>query len=297
MDAKQLQQADLMLKNFEAEVNVRKEVSRLTRSYLDPMWIKSPISLPQAQSGPLSIRYRLVTDSTPIIGTRSAFVRGIKPTMMKLKEPLTVHELVDRDHGVWMTDLPEELFQIAEVLMINPPSGNVLIGGLGLGILARFVAMNPSVKHVTVIERSQDVINLCAFDHPNVKIICDDIANAILVQPRHQHYLLDTWQMTSEGAWWSTILPLKRSIRQRFGGRSATPKIWCWAEDIMIGQVAVRLATLTPERWHWYYNHLPVPMSVPEAISFCRDVGTAAWEKKYGAIVDRNIEKIKRESV
>lgn len=57
---------------------------------------------------------------------------------------------------------------------INRATGRVLINGLGLGMVLTEILKKDSVDSVTVVERSQDVINLTApsFAHdPRVKIV------------------------------------------------------------------------------------------------------------------------------
>lgn len=58
--------------------------------------------------------------------------------------------------------------------------GDVLITGLGFGIIALWLANKPEVKSVTVIENSQDVIDLFLANNTlpdKVKIILDDADN------------------------------------------------------------------------------------------------------------------------
>ena len=103
--------------------------------------------------------------------------------------------------------------------------------------------------------------------------------------PCYDCYLLDTWQGTNEGTWWREVMPQRRAIRNRFG---TAPAIHCWAEDIMLGQI---MRTLQIGKPHWYYEHLPLPMSARDAKQFVTKVGLPAWEKKYGAAVDAAIKE------
>ena len=132
-------------------------------------WYQSPIELSEKDSGKFRIRHGHLKagDRVQIVGTRQALLRGLKPTVAVVgKGGLRVHNLQELQsvstYGTWMTDLPEELNQIEEMLYTVHPQGNVLIGGLGLGIAAIRTAQQVGVKSVTVIERSRDVIKLCA---------------------------------------------------------------------------------------------------------------------------------------
>lgn len=246
----------------------------------------SPISLPERTSGPAQIRHRTIPAGADVIvvGLRQAFLRGIRPVSVRLAEPLRIHELFHEDYGVWMTDLPEELNQIGELLRSVEPSGRVLIGGLGLGILAHVVSARVGVERVVVIEKDEHVINLCA--KRRYSVVHADIAEYLLrsTRERFDFFLLDTWQQTGESTWWSDVLPLRRIIRNRWGGK---PVVHCWAEDIMHGQL---LRSLTTHPEHWYCRGLQMPMTEAVARKFLRDVGLPTWEKKYGGAIDATIE-------
>lgn len=242
-------------------------------------WYKSPLDLPESKSGTVSITHRIVMDSTPIISARQAFTRGLRPVSAMLKEPLRIHELSDEKHGVWMTDLPEELNQIAELMWLLSPSLKVLVGGLGLGLVALTLAERPGVDKaaLTVVENDADVIKLCA--SPDYHVVHQDIG-AFLREHEEpfDYYMLDTWQGTNEGTWWREVFPLRRVIRNRFGQR---PVVHCWAEDIMMGQI--RRSLEGPNRV-WKYKRLPL-MTPRQADQFLTDVGLPAWEKRYGGLV------------
>lgn len=248
-------------------------------------WYKSPLDLPEGISGKIKVTHRILPagSETPIVGFRQALLRGLKPSVAVVKEPLRIHELSHEDYGVWMTDLPEELNQIAEMLHTVQPKGDILVGGLGLGILALTLAERADVDQVTVVEIDPNVINLCSE-------ICYDVVNDNIVHflkttdKTFDFYLLDTWQGTNEGTWWSKVLPQRRIIRQRWG---KNPVVHCWAEDIMHGQIFRSLTTKPP---HWYYEGLPMPMNDRTAKQFLRDVGLPTWERKYGAIIDENLK-------
>jgi hypothetical protein len=231
-------------------------------------WYKSPVNLPESKSGKISIQKKILPpgDKVAIVGMRQAFLRGQKPISGVIKEPLTIHSLVHEDRGIWMTDLPEELNQIGELLHNINPHGKIMVGGLGLGILAKTLADRTGVESVTVVEIDPDVVKLCA--QPGYTVVTADVMEYLrTTNDQFDFYLLDTWQGTNEGTWWSQVMPQRRIIRNRFGSK---PIIHCWAEDIMQGQVLLNLVHGVP---HWYYSHLPIPMSDNAARSFLRNVG------------------------
>ncbi len=273
-----------------------------------PAWYKSPIDLPERTVGKFSVKHRVVTGKMPVVGARQAYTRGIRPLNAKLDEPLLIHELHEKNHGLWMTDLPEELNQIEEMLYTVKPQGRVLVGGLGLGIVAKRLTEITGISNVTVIEKSKEVIKLCA--NGAYTTVCNDIksfleGNTTFHQIPFDFYLLDTWCGTGESAWWSEVMPLRRAIRNRWGSK---PVVHCWAEDIMLGQVKRSLVidemkkkmmllhnadinnkkkfTLQDCR-HWYYKYFPVDMTPVQADWFLENVGTRAWEKRYGKMIDK----------
>lgn len=253
----------------------------MTSTNYAPTWFPSPIKLSARRAGRMKIRHRVIQvgQAVSIVGMRQALVRGITPVSGRVEKPLRVHELVEEGHGIWMTDLPEELNQIAEMLHNVNPRGRVLVGGLGLGILAAAVAARPGVESVIVIERSAEVIELC--QQPGYAVVQKDIKTYLELSAQPvDYYLLDTWTGTNEGAWWEDVLPLRRIIRRRWGRK---PVIHCWAEDIMLGQILRTLTTSVP---HWYYKELPLPMSLAAARWFVANVGLPSWERKYGLAVD-----------
>jgi hypothetical protein len=63
-----------------------------------------------------------------------------------------------RNGEVIMSDTPDEIRD--HLSFIYAAKGKVLIVGLGLGVVARAVLEKPEVEHVTVMDNSEDVMNL-----------------------------------------------------------------------------------------------------------------------------------------
>lgn len=247
---------------------------------MNTLKLKSPINLPERTSGKISIKHHILTKGSEvaIISMRSAFTRGTSPLFAKLPRDLRIHELHEEEHGTWMTDKLEELQQINEAIEGFQPHGHVLVGGLGLGILATILRDLPGVKSVTVIERSADVINLCK--PKGVKVIPADILDYLQAADKaFDCYMIDTWQGTNEGTWWRDVLPIRRAIANRFGWK----KVWCWAENIMLGQC--RRSAQTQGGLHWHYKIFPKNPSLDMVDKFFNLVGLPMWEKKWGTKV------------
>ena len=82
-------------------------------------------------------------------------------------------------------------------------TGDILIGGLGLGFCHQPLIDNPDVTSVTIIENSQDVIDLvwphCPRDN-RFNLIIADIETWVIPEAIKQHRTSDPW----EYAWFDT---------------------------------------------------------------------------------------------
>jgi hypothetical protein len=258
----------------------------------------SPLKLPEARAGKFSIKHKHYPAGYvfPVVSFRTAFCTGQKPQNLILTRPRTIHQLEHKDDGKWMSDIPQELVQMAA--FAKGASGEVLIAGLGLGLLAHLVAKKPEVKRVDIIEISPEVIHLCGRKLPRkCRVIQRDIVDFIKSQevwPWDRAYF-DTWQCTSEIEWHNTVLPLRRLMQNKFG----YVHLQCWAEDEMKGQVVRSLQgyTMCPENvhsWKWYRGFrnaaanigYPLGEKVPE-------FATVEWKELYEKIMkDRKLQEL-----
>jgi len=95
---------------------------------------------------------------------------------VKIKENKGVHRLIIDEVPV-MYDSKLEIEQMEEGARLA--FGDVLIGGLGFGIIQKILLENPKVKSITTIEISQEVIDLIKKENPELfnekhKVIRDD---------------------------------------------------------------------------------------------------------------------------
>lgn len=70
-----------------------------------------------------------------------------------------------RNGTIVMSDTPAEIGD--HIFFINEATGNVLINGLGLGLVIEALFQKKEVKSITVIEKSLDVINLVSEHYKN----------------------------------------------------------------------------------------------------------------------------------
>jgi hypothetical protein len=108
----------------------------------------------------------------------------------------------------WMTLTPVDLD--TSDAAIEAAHGKVVTFGLGLGYYAFMVSEKASVESITVIEKSEKVIELFkkyvlpCFSHPEkVRIVCADAfeyAEAEMPREKYDYAFVDTWRDASDGA-------------------------------------------------------------------------------------------------
>lgn len=79
------------------------------------------------------------------------------------------------DGQLYMTDTPTEQVENRELL--RRARGDILIAGLGIGMVLPPLLANPSVTSVTVVEINPDVVSLISpqIDNPKLTVIVGDI--------------------------------------------------------------------------------------------------------------------------
>lgn len=112
-------------------------------------------------------------------------------------------------------------------------NGDVLIGGLGLGMIILAVQDKENVSSITVVERSQDVIDAVANQLPlnnKVKIICN---NVFTYKPSNKFdcIYMDIWSYVNEDIY-KEMQTLKRRYGHYLKPKKESPKRFnrCWAE-------------------------------------------------------------------
>jgi hypothetical protein len=279
--------------------------------------LKTPLRLKPARSGGYSIEVVPVPVGTvlPVVSLRRAIMTGLQPIDIRTTEPLSITRLRSEDDGVWMTDSPEELLQMSE--FATGAEGTVLVGGLGLGVVARMLARKRNVKRVVVVERSADVIKLCGSGlGTKVEVIEADLFQYLrrLKAWSFDCAFYDIWQATGESEWLRTVAPLRRLTVGRFGVQPGVVR--CWVEDVMLGQIGralLRVAAMPMRETYWDpfvrawrlgVDHLvketftdetpegtmamlaasmqPAPEMREALMTFTRDVGSDRWEESFG---------------
>lgn len=130
-----------------------------------------------------------------------------------------------------MSDTDAEWFSNQSVLY--HANGDVLVAGLGLGMILHPLLQNPAVRSVTVVEKYTDVIALVApsLESPKLTIVEGDIFTLPLPKGTTWDTIyFDIWPDITEDN-----LPEMTRLKRRFARRlrRSNPRAWmaCWRES------------------------------------------------------------------
>jgi hypothetical protein len=144
----------------------------------------------------------------------------------------TYLKLYDKElEEVVMSDTPMEKKTNKEVY--DMANGNVLIGGLGIGMILLALQSKPEVKTITVIEKYKEVIDLVSPQLPlneKVTIINEDIFNWIPSTPmRYDTIYLDIWNEIS-GEDYKEHKKLRKKYSKILNNNNSKCWMGCWRE-------------------------------------------------------------------
>lgn len=173
-----------------------------------------------------------------LISMRNAIMRGQKPTNIRFNSEIRVRKLTSEEHGTWMTDSPQEVFQLKEPLI--DVYGSVLVGGLGLGVASHLMMKCSTIFNVTTIEMDPRIIKLVkptvAPENQDDHIVIEADLFKFVEEMNEEDFdtaFFDIWQMTGEASWFQYIVPLRRLCRNKLDADN----IHCWLEDEMWTQM------------------------------------------------------------
>lgn len=114
--------------------------------------------------------------------------------------------------------------------------GDIIIGGLGIGMIIMAIQDKPEVKSITVIEKNQEVIDMVASQldfNEKVNIICADVFEW---KPEHgvkyDMAYMDIWNWVNQDVYKKEMQPLKRKYARFLRSKEINPNRFnkCWAE-------------------------------------------------------------------
>lgn len=135
------------------------------------------------------------------------------------------------DGRCWMSDNKND--KATQQPLIEPCSGNVLVGGLGIGYIVERLAEKPEVRSVVVVEKSPEVVEL-VWGHLDTKgkavVVCCDIFNYLSLRREGFDFIcLDVWKDESKEEYKNVLLPLRKLAE-----KSVSPEnVLCWQENEM----------------------------------------------------------------
>lgn len=131
-----------------------------------------------------------------------------------------------RNGTLVMTDTPAEMSDHSSA--VRRAKGSCLISGLGIGMVLKNILLKPEVTDVTVVEISQDLIDLIApyYQDERVTFVCADILT--WKPPKGKRYNM-VWHDI-----WDTIctdnLPEMATLHRRYGRKTDWQGSWCKKE-------------------------------------------------------------------
>lgn len=115
--------------------------------------------------------------------------------------------------------------------------GDILIGGLGIGMIILAIQDNPEVKTITVIEKNQEVIDMIVSQlhfNEKVNIICDDVFKwKPDPEMKYDMSYMDIWNWINKDVYEKEMKPLKRRYAKFLKSKKENPRYYnkCWAEQ------------------------------------------------------------------
>jgi hypothetical protein len=115
--------------------------------------------------------------------------------------------------------------------VLDHANGNVLIAGLGIGMVFSALTKKPEVTHITVVEKEQEVIDLVGsqFHYDNVTIVHSDIHNYETTEKFDTIYF-DIWDNIC-GDSWQEIKSLQKKFKRNINRKNPMWWMSSWKKD------------------------------------------------------------------
>ena len=155
------------------------------------------------------------------------------------KKPFSYLALCE-GNNIWMSLNPNEIETMKP--FIDKGNGNVLVLGLGMGYVPFMMSLKDDVRHITIIEKDQNIINLfnnLLFPHfvnkNKITIIKDDAIKYVSKNNKYDYIFADLWHTSEDGL--DLFIQLKRINKD----------IDCWLETSLIAMLRRCMITLIEE--------------------------------------------------
>jgi len=152
-------------------------------------------------------------------GARAFFDAEIAIPALHYRKPTTYNP--DK-WETWMGLTPLEMW--SQRSGVQAATGDVVLGGLGMGWLLSEIAAKPTVKTIIVVERDKALLDwfgmqLCATIPKVEDVVCADVFEvASKLNTGKTRFVLDIWPSTSDAKW-------DRRLREL---RATGARCWAW---------------------------------------------------------------------
>ena len=264
-----------------------------------------PLCVPMKFNNHRRGQFKIVKETSkkfPVATMRHAFMYGVKPLTLEFAKPATFHRLTKgKGEDVLTSDVPQEVY--TQYIEFHKAHGNVLVGGLGLGMAATMIKKLPGVRTVTVVEIEPKIISLVQEQLPSgIEVIQGDLYEYLKsplqgsVIGKYDFAYHDIWYRTGEGTWVEHIVPLARLTR-----KAGINETGFWGEQEMKGQLISSLYQRTYgdeeySQWkpYWVFRqgvkktlgegpytkkHEPEVLRLIHL--YIDEIGTPEWEKTF----------------
>lgn len=139
----------------------------------------------------------------------------------------------ERFDGCIMSDTPME--RRTNYKILDKANGDVLIGGLGIGMILIPLMQKEEVKSITIVEKYQEIIDMVGSQLPlndKVKIINGDIFdNTFKRGTKFDTIYFDIWNVINDDKY-EEMKHLKKIYKRCLRSKKENPNAWigCWAE-------------------------------------------------------------------
>jgi hypothetical protein len=163
---------------FLLEMEGRQLISDILEPAPDPMGMMKlyrPMKLSCRQYG----KFRITSEAATcfdVTTSKQAFLFGIEPVRLTYASPVEFHQLMGEEsgNGFLTSDRPYEIY--SQYMAFRKMRGRVLVGRLGLGMVANMIAKLSKVDSVTVVERESDIVHLVEGSlHRKVRVVESDL--------------------------------------------------------------------------------------------------------------------------
>lgn len=194
-----------------------------------------PVNIPDCKLGDWQVINRVVTPGEVMLDNLRR-VRDEMPEMV-VAPGISYTVLHSKKHGVMMSNT--QLEYRTNKQFITEAHGDVLIGGLGIGMVIRPLAEKDDVTSITILEKDPDVIKLIAPHYADVHKLniveadvfdfdVEDLMHRAPKSGKFETIFMDIWPMISEENLEEMTTLRARYRRMLFKGGY----IECWAEKL-----------------------------------------------------------------